>query len=159
MGHAAAWLIAMMAVITFAIVLFRYGFNLGAIAVQESVLYLHAIAFMLGIPYALKTDQHVRVDVIYGRLSARRKARVNLLGHCLFLLPVSASLFWLSLPYVGASWRILEGSAEVGGIPGIFLLKTLIPVTSALLFVQGLAGVARTVGIIRSTAASSEPSP
>ena len=149
----------MMAVITFAIVLFRYGFNLGAIAVQESVLYLHAIAFMLGIPYALKTDQHVRVDVIYGRLSARGKAWVNLLGHCLFLMPVSASLFWLSLPYVGASWRILEGSAEVGGIPGIFLLKTLIPVTSALLFVQGLVGVARSVGIIRSTAASSEPSP
>ena len=159
MGHAAAWLIAMMAVITFAIVLFRYGFNLGAIAVQESVLYLHAIAFMLGIPYALKTDQHVRVDVIYGRLSARGKAWVNLLGHCLFLMPVSASLFWLSLPYVGASWRILEGSAEVGGIPGIFLLKTLIPVTSALLFVQGLVGVARSVGIIRSTAASSEPAP
>ncbi|TNF83736.1 MAG: TRAP transporter small permease subunit [Gammaproteobacteria bacterium] len=139
-----------MALITFAIVLFRYGLNLGAIAVQESVLYLHAIAFMLGIPYALKTDEHVRVDVVYSRLSTRPRAWVNLLGHCLFLLPVAASLLWLSLPYVGASWRVLEGSPEVGGIPGVFLLKTLIPVTSALLFLQGLAGIGRAVRAIRS---------
>lgn len=144
-----AWLIVLMAVITFAIVLFRYGFNLGAIAVQESVIYLHAIAFMLGIPYALKTDEHVRVDVIYGRLAPRGRAWVNLLGHCLFLVPVTLTLFWLSLPYVGASWRILEGSPEVGGIPGIFLLKTLIPLTSALLLLQGLAGISGAVRTLR----------
>ena len=149
-GHTVAWLIGLMALITFAIVLFRYGFNLGAIAAQESVLYLHAIAFLLGIPYALKTDQHVRVDVLYSRLSAKTRARVDLLGHCLFLLPVAATLFWLSLPYVSASWRILEGSSEVGGIPGIFLLKTLIPITSTLLFLQGLVGVQRAVAAMRS---------
>ncbi len=140
-----------MALITFAVVLFRYGFNLGAIAVQESVLYLHAITFMLGIPYALKTDQHVRVDVIYSRLTASGRARVNLLGHCLFLLPVAGTIFWLSLPYVGAAWRILEGSPEVGGLPAVFLLKTLIPVTSALLFGQGLVEV---LGTARSMRAS-----
>ena len=139
-----------MALITFTIVLFRYGFNLGAIAVQESVLYLHAIAFMLGIPYALQTDEHVRVDVLYSRLSGKARARVNLLGHCLFLLPVAATVFWLSMPYVGASWRILEGSSEVGGIPGVFLLKTLIPVTAALLFLQGLVGIGRAVAAMRS---------
>ncbi len=145
-----AWLIFVMALTTFAIVLFRYGFNLGAIAVQESVLYLHAIAFMLGIPYALKTDEHVRVDVIYARLSARAKAVVNGLGHCLFLLPFALTLFWLSLPYVGASWRILEGSPEVGGIPGVFILKTLIPVTSVLLLLQGLVGITQAVRGARS---------
>ena len=132
-----------MALITFAIVLFRYGFNLGAIAVQESVLYLHAIAFMLGIPYALQTDEHVRVDVLYSRLSATARARVNLAGHCLLLLPVAGTIFWLSLPYVSASWRILEGSPEVGGIPGVFVLKTLIPLSSALLLLQGLAAITR----------------
>ncbi len=146
-----------MALITFAIVLFRYGFNLGAIAVQESVLYLHAIAFMLGIPYALKTDEHVRVDVAYSRLGPNGRARVNLLGHCLFLLPVAGTVFWLSLPYVGASWRIFEGSPEVGGIPGVFLLKTLIPVTSALLFAQGLVGVHRELITLRSQPANHLP--
>jgi TRAP-type mannitol/chloroaromatic compound transport system permease small subunit len=74
---------------------------------------------------------------------------VNLLGHCLFLLPVTATIFWLSLPYVSASWRILEGSPEVGGIPGVFLLKTLIPLTSTLLFLQGLVGIQRAVDVIR----------
>ena len=146
-----------MALITFAVVLFRYGFNLGAIAVQESVLYLHAVAFMLGIPYALKTDEHVRVDVLYSRLSARARARVNLLGHCLFLLPVAATTFWLSLPYVSASWRIFEGSPEVGGIPGVFLLKTLIPVTSALLVAQGLVGIHRQVLNLRKRQANGAP--
>lgn len=161
-GHAVAWLIFAMALITFAVVLFRYGFNLGAIAVQESVVYLHAIAFMLGIPYALKTDEHVRVDVIYSRLGPEAKARVNLIGHCLFLLPVAGSLFWLSLPYVGASWRILEGSPEVGGIPAVFMLKTLIPLTSAMLFMQGLAGIMQAARSIRSKSAAtgaSEPEP
>lgn len=145
-----------MVLITFAIVLFRYGFNLGAIVVQESVLYLHAIAFMLGIPYALQTDEHVRVDVLYSRLGPDARARLNLLGHCLFLLPVAATLFWLSLPYVGAAWRILEGSPEVGGIPGVFLLKTLIPVSSALLFLQGLAGIVQAARSSRAGAAAGE---
>ena len=158
MGHGVAWLIFAMALITFAVVLFRYGFNLGAIAVQESVLYLHAIAFMLGIPYALKTDEHVRVDVIYGRLEPSAKARINLIGHCLFLLPVAGPLFWLSLPYVGASWRILEGSPEVGGIPAVFVLKTLIPLTSALLFLQGLAGIMQAVHTIRAKSSGTGPS-
>jgi TRAP-type mannitol/chloroaromatic compound transport system permease small subunit len=138
-----------MTLATFAIVVLRYGFDLGAIALQESVLYLHATAFMLSIPWTLKIDGHVRVDVIYGRLSESGQAWVNLLGHCLFLGPVAITLFWLSLPYVSASWRILEGSPEVGGIPAIFLLKTLIPLMCALLFLQGIAGVIRACRAIR----------
>lgn len=143
-----------MGVITFAIVVLRYGFDLGAIAVQESVLYLHAAAFMLGIPYTLQKDQHVRVDVIYARLSPVGQARVNLLGHCLLLAPMAITLFWLSLPYVAASWQILEGSTEVGGIPALFLLKTLIPVMCLLLLLQGLAESARALNVIRSGRAS-----
>jgi len=139
-----------MALLTVTIVVLRYGFDLGAIALQESVLYLHATAFMLGIPWALKKDEHVRVDVIYGRLSTRGQAWVNLLGHCGFLLPVALTLLWLSLPYVSASWRILEGSSEVGGIPAIFVLKTLIPLTCACLLLQGLAGVLKAVRVIRA---------
>lgn len=143
-----------MGVITFAIVVLRYGFDLGAIAVQESVLYLHAAAFMLGIPYTLQKDQHVRVDVIYARLSPVGQAWVNLLGHCLLLAPMAITLFWLSLPYVAASWQILEGSTEVGGIPALFLLKTLIPIMCLLLLLQGLAESARALSVIRSGRAS-----
>lgn len=145
-----AWLTLLMGAITFAVVLFRYGFNLGAIAAQESVIYLHATAFMLGIPYTLKQDEHVRVDVFYSRLSTVGRARVNLLGHCLLLGPTALALLWLSLPYVAASWRVFEGSSEVGGIPAVFLLKTLIPVMCVLLLLQGLAESLRALHIIRS---------
>ncbi len=153
-GRSLAWLTLLMGAITFAIVLFRYGFDLGAIAAQESVLYLHAAVFMLGIPYALKQDEHVRVDVLYSRLSASGRARVNLIGHGLFLIPTALTLLWLSLPYAAASWRILEGSPEVGGIPAVFLLKSLIPLMCLLLFLQGLAEILRNLQTVRRGAIS-----
>ena len=139
-----------MALLTLAIVILRYGFNAGSILAQESVMYMHALVFMLGIPYALQTDEHVRVDVVYGRLSPVARARINLAGHCLLLMPVAATLLWLSLPYVGASWRILEGSPEVGGIPAVFVLKSLIPLASTLLLLQGLACAIAALRTIRT---------
>ncbi|MEM8769519.1 MAG: TRAP transporter small permease subunit, partial [Pseudomonadota bacterium] len=142
-------------VITAAVVLLRYGFNAGAIALQESVLYLHATAFMLGIASTLKDGGHVRVDVMYSRLGPRAQAAIDLMGHCLFLLPVAGTIFWLSLPYVQASWAILEGSPEVGGIPGIFLLKSLIPLMALLLAVQGLAEILKAAKILRQGDADS----
>lgn len=132
-------------------VILRYGFDIGAVALQESAIYLHATAFMLGIAYTLKLDEHVRVDVIYSRLSERQRAWINLSGHCLFLLPVTITVGLYSLPYVAASWRILEGSSEVGGVPGIFVLKTLIPLTAILLSLQGIAEIARIAGRLRET--------
>ena len=142
-GRSVSWLAALMVLITVTIVTLRYVFDQGAIALQESVVYLHGALFMLGIPYALKEDAHVRVDIFYARQAPKRKDLINLFGHLLFLLPVSGFIFYTSLPYVERSWRILEGSSEVGGIPGIFLLKTLIPVMAALLFAQGLAEIIR----------------
>ncbi len=133
------WFSLAMVLITMAIVLLRYGFNVGAIALQESVMYLHGLLFLLGIPYGVLQDTHVRVDILYSRRSPQQRALINRCGHCLFLLPVSAFIFWTSLPYVQASWRVLEGSAEVGGLPAVFLLKTLIPVMAALLFLQGIS--------------------
>lgn len=138
-----------MAVITVAIVMLRYGLEAPSIPLQESVIYLHATAFMLGIGYTFKHDEHVRVDIFYSRRSGRGKAWTDLVGHVLFLLPISVTIFWLSLPYVAASWRVLEASPEVGGIPGIFLLKTLIPTMAALLFAQGIGGILRAVSTLR----------
>ena len=137
------WLALVMVLATVTIVVLRYIFSLGAIPLQESVMYMHGMLFLIGIPYGLKQDTHVRVDIIYSRLSARHKDRVDIAGHLLFLLPVSALILITSLPYVAASWRVLEGSSEVGGIPGIFLLKTLIPVMAVLLFLQGLSEIVK----------------
>jgi len=148
-GRAVAWLLPLMVLTTLGIVVARYAFREGAIAVQESVLYMHGLVFMLGIPYALKEDAHVRVDLIYARLGPRGRAWVDLIGHLLGLLPVAAAMFLYSQDYVAAAWRIREGSPEVGGIPGIYLLKTLIPVTAVLLALQGAAGMARCVMVLR----------
>ena len=147
-GRIVAWFALVMALLMVVVVVLRYAFGVGTLLLQESILYLHGTAFMLAIPYALKMGSHVRVDVIYGRLNQRQRHLVDLVGHLLFLLPVGAFILWASLPYVQASWRILEGSADVGGIPGIFLLKTLIPVFALLLLLQGIAEIVRSIRVL-----------
>lgn len=151
-GRAVAWLAVIMALLMVAVVMLRYVFDTGTLLLQESILYLHGTAFMLAIAWTLKRGGHVRVDVLYGRMSAKQRHVVDLAGHLLMLLPVCVFVFWTSLPYVQASWRILEGSADVGGIHGVFLLKTLIPVMAVLLFLQGLSEISRAVAGLRDNA-------
>ncbi|MDC8832250.1 TRAP transporter small permease subunit [Alteromonas gilva] len=120
-------------------VVLRYGFELGWIALQESVTYLHACAFLLGLGYTLQIDEHVRVDVFYRRFSARRQALVNLLGSLFLLLPVCAFLLYYSVPYAVESWKLLETSKEPGGLPLVFILKSVIPLGIVLLGLQGIS--------------------
>lgn len=147
-GKCVAWLTIGMMALTCLIVLMRYGFNAGSIALQESVLYLHALVFMLGAAYTFKSDEHVRVDVFYRGFSLKNKAWVNLIGAIIFLLPVTIYTSYLSYEYVTASWRVLETSPEPGGLPFIYLLKTLIPIMMITLIIQGLADIFKSIGII-----------
>jgi|TARA_B100000315_G_C14548845_1_gene574649 TRAP-type mannitol/chloroaromatic compound transport system permease small subunit len=150
LGQGIAWLTAFMVALTLIVVVIRYAFDAGAIALQESVTYLHALVIMLGIPHTLKVDAHVRVDILYSRLRPAHRAAANLAGHTLFLAPVAVLVLYTSLPYVVDSWRVLEGSPEVGGIPAVFLLKTLIPVMAVLLLAQGIADSIRlTLGLVQ----------
>ncbi len=138
-----------MVAVTVVVVLLRYVFDMSSIFLQESVMYMHGFVLMLGISYGLKENRHVRVDIFYARMSARQQTLVDLIGHLLCLLPVSILILWTSLPYVGSAWRVLEGSSEVGGIPAIFLLKTLVPTMAVLLGLQGLNEIVR--GVLRLT--------
>ena len=128
LGRTVSWCVPIMAVLVLFIVVLRYGFNTGAIAAQESVQYLHAAIFMLGAAVALQADQHVRVDIFYRRFSARQQAWVNGLGHVVFTLPLCGLIGWGSWDYVMDSWSAREASPEPGGLPFVYLLKTLIPV-------------------------------
>lgn len=148
-GRGVAWCTLAMVLVTFAIVVLRYVFGIGSIAMQESVTYFHAAVFMLGAAYALKAEAHVRVDIFYHRWNARRRALVNLAGTLVFLFPVAALLFITSLDYVAASWSVLEASREPGGLPWVYLLKTVIPVTAVLIALQGLALALRSIAILR----------
>lgn len=149
-GRAVSWLTLIMVVITFAIVVLRYLFDLGWIWLQESVTWMHAAVFMLGAAYTLGENEHVRVDVFYRRMSPRRQALVGVFGGLTFLLPMCLYLFWVSIEYVTVSWDIRESSREAGGLPYPFvpLMKSLIPVTALLLAAQGLADLGRDIATL-----------
>ena len=143
LGRWLAWLSLAMALLTATVVVLRYGFNTGSIAAQEAVTYMHGTLFMLGAAYALKSGAHVRVDIFYRNFSPRTRAWVNSLGGIVFLMPMCGFIFFSSLGYVAESWSIRETSPEPGGIPAVFLLKSVIPLMAASLFLQGLAETLR----------------
>jgi len=142
-GAAVAWLTVLMVVGTFVIVVLRYAFDLGWIAMQESITWMHAAVFMLGAAYTLKRDEHVRVDIFYRGMSARHQALVDLAGTAILLLPMALFLAVSSWDYVSTSWAIREASREAGGLPYPFvpILKSLIPATAAMLILQGVANL------------------
>ena len=147
-GRSVAWLTLLMVLVTFLVVVLRYLFSIGWIAMQESIGYMHALVFMLGTAYTLKQSGHVRVDIFYQRMSRRGRAWVDVLGTLLLLLPFSAYILYASWDYVAASWAIHEASREAGGLPGVFLLKSVIPLMAGLLILQGLATILRNLLII-----------
>lgn len=142
-GRLVAWLTLAMVLATIAVVVLRYGFGIGLIWLQESVTWMHAAVFMLGAAWTLRQDGHVRVDIFYRRMTPRRQALVDLAGTMFLLLPTCAYLLLESLPYVASSWRVLERSREAGGLPALYLLKTVIPVMACLLMLQGVAEALR----------------
>ena len=148
-GRSVSWLLFAMAGLTVAVVVMRYALRLGTIFPQELVAYMHALVFMFGLSYTLRHDAHVRVDLLYSRLGEKRQAQINFLGHLIFLIPVASIIGIGSLDYVFDSWRILERSDEVRGIPAVYLLKTIIPVSALLLILQSLLDLRRYVDTIR----------
>jgi len=147
-GRIVSWLCLVMVVMTVVVVVLRYYFQSGSIALQESITYLHGLVFMLGIAFTLQRGGHVRVDIFYRSFSPRRKALVDLIGGLVFLLPVSLLIFAFSWDYVAASWAIGETSEERSGIQGIYLLKTLLLLMPATLILQGLAEILKSALVL-----------
>jgi len=149
-GRAVSWLTLVMVVLTFAIVFLRYGLNQGWIWLQESVTYIHAMVFMIAAAWAFQTDEHVRVDIFYRDRSPRYKAWVNLLGTLIFLLPFSLFLLVIGWDYVAASWAVMETSREAGGLPLVYLLKSLILVLPVLLLIQSYSTARACISTLRT---------
>jgi TRAP-type mannitol/chloroaromatic compound transport system permease small subunit len=142
-GRAVAWLALVIVILQVALVLARYLFGVGSIWLTESVIYGHATLFLLAAAWTLRAGGHVRVDVFYAEASPRTRAKIDLAGAMLLLLPFALTLLWLSLPYAARSWAILERSQESSGLPLVFALKTLIPLFAALMALQGIAQAIR----------------
>jgi TRAP-type mannitol/chloroaromatic compound transport system permease small subunit len=147
-GRAVSWCSLLLVLVTFVVVVLRYAFDTGSIALQESSTYLHAALFLIGMAYTLQHDAHVRVDILYARFSTSTKAWVNLCGALFMLLPFMLFISWISWEYILDSWSVLEGSREAGGLPAVFLLKSLILVMTTLLSLQALALVGRNIQTI-----------
>jgi TRAP-type mannitol/chloroaromatic compound transport system permease small subunit len=150
-GRATSWLTLLMTVVVFVIVVMRYLFDSGFIWIQESVTWMHAMVFMLGAAYALRHEQHVRVDIFYRGMSLCRRAWVDALGVALFLLPLCAYLLFESWDFVAVSWAMGEGSRESGGMPYPFIpiLKSVLVVMPVLLALQGLSLLHSALRILR----------
>lgn len=142
-GHWIAWGMLPLVIISCMVVILRYGFDTGAIALQEAIMYNHAILFMLGMAYTYQQQKHVRVDVFYSQFSATQKAWVNLLGGLLLALPTLGFIAWASFDYVLNSWRVFETSSEAGGLAFVYLLKTVIWLMVLLLTLQINASIAQ----------------
>ena len=162
-GQLAAACATLLVALTAGLVL-AFSLGHGSVKVQDLVLWLNAAMVMLGLGYALKHRAHVRIDVFAARWSARTRARVDVAGLLLLLLPFAAALVWFSADYVAMSWRIRERSASTGGLEGLYLAKTLLPLGAGLLALQGVAELLRALpvalgrGAVDADAAERTPS-
>ncbi len=156
-GRLAAWLLLLMLLTQFAIVMMRYVFSFGVIQMQESVWYLHAIAFMLGAAYTMANDRHVRLDLFYRSASVTTQAWINLIGAAAALFPFCIAMFIYAWPFVVKSWAVREGSAETMGLPGIYLLKTVILIFLALLGAQSICLAIKSILTLARSTETSNP--
>lgn len=153
-GRVVMWCTVLMVLVQAAVVLLRYIFAIGFVPMQELVWAMNGLVFLLGAGFTLLKNGHVRVDVFYRDARPRTRALIDAVGALLLLLPFCVLTLVLSWPYVATSWRVLEGSREVGGLPGLFLLKTVIPVFAVLLGLQAISLAIRCIDQVRS---ASEP--
>ena len=142
-GRSVSWLTFLMAIVMFVTVILRYVFNMGWIWMQESVMFMHGLVFMLAGGYTLLAEEHVRIDIFYRPMSEKKQAIVNIIGIIFLLLPTCYVIFYYGYDYVGDSWSVLEDSPEAGGLPGVYLLKSAIIAFPLLVSLQGISKLIR----------------
>ncbi len=142
-GYGLSLLVLVLVVAVFGVVVRRYGLQLDTTLWQEIGQYAHATLFMGALAYTLRRDGHVRVDVFYRPARPTIKAAINLLGTLLFMLPFCVFMLLMNWEYVANSWALMERSREAGGLPYVYLLKTLLLIAPILLIIQAIAEILR----------------
>ncbi len=148
LGRFFSWFPLFIVLVCFTVVVMRYVFRTGSVPMQDLYVWLNGAMFMGIAGYALMTDAHVRVDVFYREAGARTRALVDMIGSALFVGPFLWTIAWWGWPYVSRSWGLRESSPNLGGLPGLFILKSFILVFVAVVGLQALAMFLRGVLVL-----------
>lgn len=146
-GKATFWLVLVMTIVCASNACVRFVFNYSSNGLLEIQWYLFAAVFLLCSPYTLQRNEHVRIDVLAGKLSPRGQAVIDVVGTLFFLLPMVGAVLWLSLPLVAESFKINEMSANAGGLIR-WPVKTLLPVSFTLLALQGVSELIKRIAFL-----------
>lgn len=147
-GQVLSWLALACVLVCFTVVVQRYVFSTSTLWMQDLYVWLGGAMFTGVAGFALLRNDHVRVDVFYRPAPVRRKAIADLIGVALFLIPYVLVVWTYGYPAVARSWGYMEGSANIGGMPGLFVLKSFILVFAVLVGLQGLAMAARAILVL-----------
>lgn len=150
LGKASAVLFLLLLANVFYDVIMRYLFNDVSIGMQELEWHLYASIFMLGIPYTLYKEGHVRVDILYEGLSLRKQAWIDLLGTLLLLIPFTLLVAWYGIDFVKESYELGERSGDPGGLPYRWLIKAVIPFAFIAISISGLGLLLKSINILRN---------
>jgi TRAP-type mannitol/chloroaromatic compound transport system permease small subunit len=149
-GHFFSWANGLLILVTLLQVVLRYGFGRGFVVLEELEWHLYAVAFMIGLSYALTTNSHVRVDLLQAGFSRRTRAWIDLVGHLVLLLPFVVACIYYGWEFFELSWIHNERSSAPLGLPARWLIKGVIPVSMALLGLATISKIIRAIGLIRS---------
>lgn len=148
-GRGLAWLMLGMVLVVFFDVIMRYAINKSWVFTQELEWYIFAVTYLLGAGYVMLWDEHVRVDIVYSRLSPRRKALVDFVLLWIFFFPSCVLIVYTTWPFFRNAAAVLEGSPDPGGIPARWALKGVIIVAFAILIVQGLSQAVKNFYVLK----------
>ncbi|WP_428825708.1 TRAP transporter small permease subunit [Azonexus sp. IMCC34842] len=146
-ARGAFWLVLVMTIICAGNASYRFIFNDSSNGLLEIQWYLFAAVFLLCSPYTLQKNEHVRIDVLAGKLSPRGLAVIDIIGTVFFLLPMVVTVLWLSLPLVAESYKINEYSANAGGLIR-WPVKILLPIGFTLLALQGISELIKRIAFL-----------
>lgn len=148
-GHVLMWANCVVIALIILQVVLRYGFGHGLVILEELQWHFYAVGIMFGISYAIMTNSHVGMDLIYERLSKKWQARWDIFGTLVLLLPFAVLICYQSLDFVHEAWRLGENSVAPMGLCCRWAIKAVIPLSFALVILAALSQLFRKIAILR----------
>jgi TRAP-type mannitol/chloroaromatic compound transport system permease small subunit len=148
LGRVAAWMILLAVIISAVNAIVRKVFDTSSNAWLEMQWYLFGAIFLICAAWTLIANEHIRIDIVSSLLSKRTRGRIELIGHTLFLLPMTLVMVYTTYPFFVRSYLQNEQSTNAGGLP-VYPAKFLILFGFTLLLLQAISEIIKRVAIMR----------